>query len=310
MKQRVSAMGIGGLIAALLVIGGAQAGHAQAAPLAPSTSAPTSAPLSAPPQFQPVSADRLIRALRIDMLADVLAAEIAASDDPLGDAASPDAAPDEGWAAMAAVIAPTDRVWRGLRDGITAEMAALDDPAARADLGQALAFWESPLGQRTLELEHSARRALAEPGAEAAARAAFDAAAARGAPRVDQVRRLMADADLLEPAVAASLNIALASMQGIRDSSGFPADDADLAQDVWLQEPEIRADQAGWLEALLFLATGPLTDAEMDRLIAEASSPGAQRLNRIVDAAATAAFIQIARDLGAASARRLADQRL
>lgn len=304
--QRVFSNWPGGLLAALVVIGGVQAAYPQVPPSQPPV---LQNPSSAPPQFQPVTADRVIAALRLDALSDVLAAEIAASGDPLGGAV-PGAAPDDGWGVIAARIAPADRVRQGVRDGIAAEVASLDDPAARADLAQALAFWESPLGQRTLALEHTARRALTDPGAETAARAAFDAAATQGAPRVDQVRRLMTAADLVEPAVAASLNIALASMQGIRDNGGFPADDADLAQDVWLQEPEIRADQAGWLEALLFLSTGPLTDAEMDQLIAEAATPGAQRLNRIVDAAATAVFVGIARDLGGASARRLAGQRL
>ena len=295
-----------GLAVALALTGPARDAVAQGA------SAPL--PPAAPPVFQPVTADRIAAALRLDALAEVLAAEVAVSGDPLGSAtrlpAAPDPVADEGWARIVARIAPAGRIGRGLRDGVAAELSALADPADRAALAGALAFWETPLGRRTLDLEHSARRALTEPGAETAARAAFDRAAAQGAPRVDQIRRLIEAGDLVEPAVASSLNIALASMQGIRDAGAFDADDADLAADVWLQEPEIRAEQAGWLEALLFLATGPLDDAEVEALIVQAETPGARRLNRIVDAAATAVFAAIAHDLGKASAQRLAGQKL
>lgn len=267
--------------------------------------------LTTPPAFQPVTAARIDSALQLRELAEVLAAEIAASGDPTGAGQGPRTGADVTWQQIAARIAPAARIATSLRTGMAAELDGIDAPGDLAALAEALGFWESPLGRNAMALEFSARRALADPGAEAAARADFTEAAARGTPRVAQVRRLIAAADLIEPAVASSLNISFATLAGIRDSGmiGTPTD-AELAADVWQQEPEIRADQAGWIEALLFMATGPLTDAEVERLIVAASQPGARRLNHIMDAAATATFTEIARELGRAAVLRQSGQPL
>ena len=76
------------------------------------------------------------------------------------------------------------------------------------------------------------------------------------------------------------------------------------------QEPEIRADQTGWIEALVFMASAPLSDAEMTRLIEASGHPGNRRLGAILNEAATGTFVEIARNLGRASALRLQGERL
>lgn len=295
---------------ATLPAGTARAQGAGAVPMPPGQTVPRApdALTAPPPAFQAVTADRIAQVLRIDPLAEVLATEISAAGDPTGTTGDP--ASDRGWPPIVARIVPVTRLRDGLRDGLAASVAGLDDPLSRAAVADALGFWASPLGQRTVALEHSARLALTDPEAEAAARAAFDAAAARDDPRIGQIRRLIDAADLVEPAVAASMNIAVASAQGLRDSGLFHATDADLAEDGWVQEPELRAEQAGWIESLLFLATGTLSDAEVERLIQFSATPGARRLNRMVDAAATAVFVSVARDLGNAAGLRQAGQPL
>lgn len=280
------------------------------APPAPALAQTQLAPGQAPPPFQAVDADRIVAAMQVDLLADVLAAEIAASGDPFRPDTRPHEGPDEGWGAIVARVAPPQRVRAGLRDGIARGVDSLRDPAERAAVAEALSFWETSLGRRVVLLEIGAREALAAPDIEATARDAFAGAAARGHPRAAQVRALVEAADLVEPAVAASLNIAVATVQGAQEAAQGRAGDPSILEDAWAQEPEIRADQTGWIEALVFMASAPLSDAEMAQLIRAAGQPGNRRLGAILNEAATETFVGIARDLGRASVLRLRGERL
>lgn len=298
LSARMRGLAAGALCALAAGVGGIgpQAALAQAG--APGTA----------PAVAPVTADRVAAAMRLDLLAEVLAAEIAAAGDPFR-LETPDRAPDAGWAAIAARIASPGRIRTGLRAGVAQGIGALDQPDDRRSLGEALDFWEAPLGRQVVLLEIAAREAMAEPGIEDAARDAFAAAAARGDPRIDKVRALVVAGDLVEPAVAASLNIAVAALQGALEAQGLGAEPS-ILDDAWLQEAEIRADQAGWIEALVHVASAPLSDAELDVLTEAAGRPGHRRLNAIMNEAATATFIEIARDLGRASGLRQLGERL
>ena len=64
------------------------------------------APGQAPPQFQAVDADRIVATMQVDLLADVLAAEIAASGDPFRPDTPPHAGPDDGWDVIVERVAP------------------------------------------------------------------------------------------------------------------------------------------------------------------------------------------------------------
>lgn len=287
------------LALALLGVAGAQALDAvpMPRPVMPAPVAPVQGPPAQGSAAQEVTLPRVAAALALDRLAAALAAEIAASEDPLG--APGDEAMARAWADIAAGIAPESRIRAALRDGVGQALAGLD-PVAKAEIGRALDFLDSPLGRRSVALELAAREALRGIEAEAAARADFAAATARNEDRVTQVLRLVEAADLVEPAVAATLNVALASAQAIADAAGLPK--SSLVDDVWEMEPEIRADQTGWVEALVFVALSDLDDAEVDRLIEAAATPGARRLGNIVDGAATAVMTRIAAELGRASA--------
>ena len=268
------------------------------------------APGQAPPQFRPVDADRIVAAMQVDRLAEVLAAEIAVSGDPFRPDSPEQDGPDEGWGAIVSRVAPAGRIRAGLRDAIARGVEGLGDPAERAAVAEALSFWEGGLGRRVVLLEIGAREALAAPDIEATARESFAAAAARGNPRAAQVRALMDAADLVEPAVAASLNIAVATLEGAQEAAQNGPRDPSIIEDAWAQEPEIRADQTGWIEALVFMASAPLSDAEMVRLIEAAGHPGNRRLSAILNEAATTTFVDVARDLGRASALRLQGEQL
>lgn len=259
-------------------------------------------PARPPAEFRAVDPARVEEAMQLDLLARVLAAEIAAAGDPLRPL--PPGVRDPRWQAIAARIASPQRILAGLRAGVAGGLAALDQPGQRAAVAEALGFWETPLGRRAILLELAAREAMIAPGFEAAARADFAGAAARNHPRAGQVRALVAAGDLVEPAVAAALNMSVALLEGVAQAEGRPAERAALLRRAWAQEPAIRADQSGWIEALLHVATGPLSDAEMALLVRAAGRPGHHRLNAILQEAAAGVFAGIARDLGRASARR------
>lgn len=273
-------------------------------PLAPGRAAAQQPDLPAlpPAEFRAVDPARVEQAMRLDLLATVLAAEIAAAGDPLRPL--PPGVRDPRWQAIAARVASPQRILAGLRAGVAEGLAALDQQAQRAAVAEALSFWEAPLGRRVMLLELAAREAMIAPGFEAAARADFAGAAARNHPRAEQVRALVAAGDLVEPAVAAALNMSVALLEGVAQGERRPVDRETLLRRAWAQEPAIRADQSGWIEALLHVATGPLSDAEMALLVRAAGRPGHHRLNAILQQAAAGVFAGIARDLGLASARR------
>ena len=294
---------LGGLaVMALVVFSGVAGGQGMTAP-------PTLDGLDrpVPPAFRTVTADRVVSALALDRLAGLMSEEIVASGDPL-QPVEPGAS-DPEWAVIAGRIAAAPRIRTGLRQGVARGLSGLD-PGARAAMAEALGFLESDLGRRVVGMELAARAALADPEIEAEARAGFARAAGRGDPRVDQIRRLIAASDTVEPAVAASLGIAMASMMAMQETLGLAPTAEAVAEDVWLLEPELRAEQAGWIEALFFLSTATLTPPEMERLIAEAARPGSRRLGAMVDAAAADVFVRVARDLGRAAALRRMGTRL
>ncbi|WP_134726629.1 hypothetical protein [Paracoccus luteus] len=262
-------------------------------------------PLASPPASQQAlapMADRVAAALDLDRLALVIAAEMTGLADPLSSAA--DGTGDAQWAQAVRRIATPDRLARGLRAGLD---QAIADMGARppAPLAEAVAFWTGDLGRRALSLQLSARVALVDPGVEAAASAAFAEAMARADPRAAQVTRLIAAADLVDPAVALSLNMGMAMLRGLRDAGGLavPLSDDDIAAEVAAQEAQLRAQLAGWAEALLYLSCAGLTDAEVEVLIAIAASPGGRELSALADRAALVALTDVARSLGRASAR-------
>lgn len=177
-------------------------------------------------------------------------------------------------------------------------------PQARLDT--ALVFYRESLGSRVLTLETQARAAMIDPGTDRAARAAWARAVAAGDPRVGRIRRLIEEADLVEPNVASGMNAALAFSAGFVDAGGvaMPQTEAQMLSDIWRQEPQIRADTRDWLEAFLYLAYAQLSDAQLDRLIAHAGSAPGRVLSAVLFAGYDRVYAQTSREMGAAAARR------
>lgn len=215
---------------------------------------------------------------------------------------------DGRWIEIVAEIHDPKRLEGLFRAGLAKALA--DVPADR--IAEALDFYQTALGQRLVGLETSARVVMLDPDAEVDAKASFATAASRADPRADQIRRLIDDADLVDPNVAGGMNAALAFARGFDDGGGYPMPmtEAQMLTDVWSQEPAIRAETLGWMEAYLFLAYSPLTDDEVEAYIRFAASPGGRVLSEVLFQAFDAQFVQTSRDMGFAAAGQLTGREL
>lgn len=215
---------------------------------------------------------------------------------------------DSRWIDIVGRIHQTQRLERvfrkGLRDALAAEPADLID--------EALAFYETSLGQRMIGLETSARQAMLDNDAEAEAKAHFAKAASYDVPRIEQINRLIEKADLVGPNVAGGMNAALAFSRGFKEGGGYltPMTEAQMLSDAWAQEPLIRAETLGWMEAYLFLAYSPLNDAELEHYIEFSASPAGQRLSAVLFAGFDRLFARTSHDMGLAAAGQIEGRKL
>ncbi len=212
-----------------------------------------------------------------------------------------------GWDRSAARIYDADRMERAVAERTAAALRA--DPDA---VVQALEFFDSPRGQRIIELENSARRAMLDPDVEAAARAQADALIDEDGTALALLRRFIDANDLVESNVEGGLNANFAFYVGLRDS-GVPAFDLherEMLADVWSQEATLRADTEAWLLAYLGMAYRPLPEADLEAYIAFSETAEGTALNRALFSAFNALFVDVSRELGLAAGLVLLEQDL
>ena len=210
---------------------------------------------------------------------------------------------EAGWRDRVAQIHDPARLEALFRRGVQGDLSDLPDP----QISMALDFYRTALGQRLIRLETSARLAMLDPAVEQDAREAFSKAASHSDPRVEQIGRLIEDADLIGPNVAAGMNAAVAFSQGFAQAGGFDMamTEEQMLADAWSQEPGLRAETLGWMEAYLMLAYSPLSDDELERYIEFAGSDAGQSLSAVLFAGFDALVLQTSRDLGTAAAAQM-----
>ncbi len=211
-----------------------------------------------------------------------------------------------GWKATVAVIydAPTMKA--------RFDAAFVEALAGSPQVDAIAAFFASDLGQRALVLEIEARRALLDPAAEVAAKAAFAQMQASGDDRVAALEGFVAANDLIEANVMGGLNSNLAFYRGLAEvgalQDAMPEDQ--MLADVWAQEPAIRDETTDWLFPYLALAYKPLSDADLAAYQAFSETPAGQAINHALFAAFDAVFGTVSRDLGRAAAQQMQGQEL
>ncbi|RHZ90952.1 DUF2059 domain-containing protein [Cereibacter sphaeroides] len=206
------------------------------------------------------------------------------------------------WRAVVGLIYDTESMRKRFDAAFEAEVA--QDPEA---IGQMFDFFASDIGQRILQLEIEARRALLDEAAEEAAKVAVEEMSARNDPRLELLREFAEANDLIELNVVGALNSNLAFYRGMADGSAFeqPMSEEDMLADVWSQETDVRRETEAWLFPYLAVAYGSLSDAELKDYIAFSKTPAGRKLNAATFRAFDAVFSAISRDLGRAAARQM-----
>lgn len=212
------------------------------------------------------------------------------------------------WAATVGDIHDPARLQILFRNGLDKAMDS-SDPAL---IAKALQFYEDGLGRRLVPLEIAARRAMLKDEVTAQAGAAFARAVSRDDARAGQILRLIEVADLVSPNVTSGLNASVAFSDGFGATGGFdmPLSQDQMLQETWAQQDQIEAETRDWLQSFLMLAYSTLTDEEVDRYIAFASSPQGRELASAMFAAYDTVFLQTSRDMGMAAGLRLQGQQL
>ncbi len=186
--------------------------------------------------------------------------------------------------------------------------------ANQGDLQQALDYFNTPMGQRMLDLELSAREALLDPDVEAAAKQSWADLLADPMPasaqRAQLIRDIVAATDLIESNVSSAMNGNFAFFQGLAEAGGFAAQmtQDDMLAEVRGQEAELRADTADWLYPFLAMAYTPLSDDELRGYIAFSKSPAGQALNGVLFLAFDEMGAAQSRGMGLAAGRLMVGQ--
>lgn len=214
--------------------------------------------------------------------------------------------PDRGaapWADLIARIYDTERLESVMTEVLSAELM-------QDDLPDLLAFYGGELGARVTELEITARRALLDPKVEEASYAIWEEMLARDDPRLGVLDAFVQANDLIEMNVAGGLNSNLAFYRGLNDGGAFEygLSEADMLNDVWSQEPDVRMETQDWLYPYLAMAYEPLSDEELQAYVDLSESDAGQRLNAALFAAFDVMFRQVSYDLGFGAAQFIKGQ--
>ena len=245
----------------------------------------TAAPLAAQ------GADRLFDALRLDEVIEVMREEGIVA----GEELEADLFAGRGgqlWDEAVLDIYDRDRLEQVVRD-------RFDVP--EEVVPPLVEFFESEIGQRLVEYEIAARRAIIDPDVEAAAMEAADDASEG---RRDLIDGFIAANDLVEQNVSGALNSNLAFYSGLLDGDapiGALSEDQVLS-DVYASEPQVRADTEAWLGAYLTLAYAPVEDDALTQYLELSDSEAGQDLNSAIFRAFDGLYDTISYELGLAAA--------
>lgn len=179
-----------------------------------------------------------------------------------------------------------------------AAFAAFERSLAGQDVDAMLAFYATDPGRQSVLLEVDARRAVSDPDIlDAATAAAIDA---HGTPRFDQITAYIEVNDLIEKNISAALNDNYAFLLGLYDGGAMDGQTSpeSLISDVWAQEAELRSSTSEWVYGFMNMAYQPLSDADLDRLIAFSHTEAGQGVNRALFDAYSTLYEEISRALG------------
>ncbi len=208
-----------------------------------------------------------------------------------------DVATSPAWSARLADIYRTTR----MREVFAEEIGAVSDLEASLP---ALEFFETELGQRIIEIELAARRALADDSTKEALDSRVERMMDDEAGRVALYQEFIEVNDLVESNVSGALNSNLAFYRGMATNDQYrqSLNEGFILTTVWQQEPEIRAETESWTLGFSALAYDTLSDAEMQQYIDLSATEAGQKLNAALFAGFDRVFELQSFDLGQATA--------
>ena len=212
----------------------------------------------------------------------------------------------EGWSRLVEQLYTPDAIRAVFEQAFPQERMQ----AERAE--EILAFFTSETGQRVVEGELAAWRAITDPEVEAAANEFYFQRLAAGDSRLDLLTRLIESNDFVDLNVMAALNSNYAFLLAMSDGGAYEqqiAQDMILSQ-VWQQEPRIREDTTLWLYSFPLMAYNDLSDAEMEAYIAFSESEAGQVYNSALFAGFDAVFREMSYLLGSAAANYMTGEPL
>lgn len=213
--------------------------------------------------------------------------------------------PTDEWALAVSAIYDTEMMYEEVR-------GAFGEAVEGDDIDAMLAFFTTEQGEKIINLEVSARRALLDEAVEDASKENAAIAMMDDTPRYRMVAEYVAVNDLIESNVVGALNSSYAFYMGLIDGGAMPAGvTAETAlQDVWAQEPEVRSETTEWVYSFLMMAYQPLSDDELQAYIEFSKTEAGQDMTSALFFAFAGMFDDISRGLGLASSRFMISQEL
>lgn len=244
--------------------------------------------------------DRLISALMIPELIEVMSDEGISYADDIALGMFPDRAGSPDWDGVVAQIYDPATMLDRVRTDFT---EALDG----ADVAGMISFYESDLGRKAIGLELSARQAMLDESVDEAAREASALAALDDTARHQQITRFVEANDLIESNVMGGMNSNYAYYLGLLDGGALDPSvtQEQLLSDVWAQEEGVRQSTGDWVYSFLTMAYQPLTDAELDAYTAFSETATGQQMNRALFSGFDGMFDDISYALGFAAAQMM-----
>lgn len=216
--------------------------------------------------------DRYYSALKIETVMQILRDEGMAAGQSMTEDGQISASP--AWTAQLNRIYDIETMDAVFRSG-------LDDVRDLKRSEPAIAFFETELGARIVDVEIDARISLADESLEAELLSHVEALRDEDPERVELYEAFIESNGLVDSNVSGALNSNLAFYQGLATNPDFGAGMTEefMLNSVWAQEPEIREDMENWTISFAALAYGLLSNEDLEAYIALSRSEAGQKLN-------------------------------
>lgn len=246
--------------------------------------------------------ERLMSALRVADTVAIMRREGLAYGADLGREMMPDL-DQQGWQVRIDRLYDAARMQDIVETGLARELQGID-------LAPLLAFFDTPLGERVVALELSAREAFLDPEIEEVAKERYGEMVHEKTDIAARIDALIADSDLVERNVSGILNSNLMLYRGLADGGAWGLGEDEMLRDVWSQAETVRQDSREWLGGYLLTAYSPLAGDDLDRYIALWRSPEGRALNSALFAAYDRLYEELSYLVGRALAEHMRGQDL